>query len=220
MLLFFSRCFLACFVFYMSSSLAWAVAFPPPEPIQDPELSAFIMQLKEAVERKDKEFILSIVHPKCHVTYGGFAGLQDFKEYWFGVSAHGENFFIVLERALRLGGAMLHDGEEFILPYTALAPPLDEHGVMLAVITASPAFVRAWPGLDAQIIQELSYEQVTLCNIEVPVFVDGIQWHCILLADETRGYIASTVLALPGDHCFRFRCIDGKWMLVSTIAVE
>lgn len=193
-------------------------AISPPRPPSDPSLVAFLERLDKAIEEKDQRFILSIVHPDCEVSYGGFRGVEDFKEYWFAPVSPGRDFFEELRRALDMGGIWTEPSTAYAVPYTAMAPGEDEHGVRLGVLIAPEVNVRACPGLKGRLLDTLGYELVGLCNIKVPIAVDGLDWACVLLPEGGRGYVATKFLASPLGPRFLFRKVAGNWMLVSTIA--
>lgn len=186
-----------------------------------PGVAGLLHELRLAVEQRDERRILDLVHPQCVVSYGGFRGPDDFRQHWLPPHAtKGRDIFAILERALEIGGAMTRDGD-YVLPYTALAPGVDSDGVLLGVVLPPMANVRAWPGLKGRPVGSLDRNTlVRLCNIEVPVPVDGMEWVCVLLEDGTRGYVAEHLLSLPTEPRFRFRCEQGRWWLVSTVAGE
>lgn len=191
-----------------------------PAPLQDPELKALERRLQKAVTDRDEQYVLSLVHAKCSVSHGGFRGPDDFREYWFGNASHGIDFFEEMQKALNLGGVVLENGSAFVLPYTATAPSIDEQGVMLGVIAAPAVNVRAWPGLKGRLLGVVGHETVRMCNIEVPIAVDGMDWTCILMPDGQRGYVSDMFLVKPTGIRFLFRRLEGRWMLVSTVAGE
>ncbi len=212
---------LLCLTALFLPSYVAAQSFPPPSLINiTPSLAPFLERLEQAADERDQEFILSLVHDDCVVSYGGFRGLEDFKDYWFGPASHGRDFFMEMEQALRFGGVELQENKEFVIPYTSLAPGMDQDGIMLAVVLSSAVNVRAGPGINSRRIGMLGHELVRMCNIVVPVLVDGMDWSCVLLANNKRGYVAKKFLALPTAQCFRFRLENETWMLVSTVTGE
>src|SRR5688572_14099050 len=55
---------------------------PVDEAAQDASFLEFRTKLIEAAERKDAVFILSILDPKINLSFGGDAGIADFKRIW------------------------------------------------------------------------------------------------------------------------------------------
>lgn len=210
---------LSCLLLLFSMTVQ-AQPYAPPPPPKEPTLVTLLERLSRAVEELDEEYILSIVHPDCVVSYGGFQGKDDFREYWFGSLSQGLDFFSELQRALELGGIYVEGGGGYSFPYTSMAPATSPEGIMLGVMLPTKTHVRAWPGLKGRIIGSLGQELVKLCNIEVPLPVDGMDWTCVLLPQGGRGYVASHLIAQPTGLRFLFRPEGSSWWLVSTVAGE
>ena len=55
---------------------------PVDEANMDASFAAFRGKLIAAAARRDSKYIMSILDPKIHLSFGGHAGIKDFKAMW------------------------------------------------------------------------------------------------------------------------------------------
>lgn len=94
---------------------------PVDEATQDPSFIEFRSKLLDAVERKDQEYIMNIVHPQAHLSFGATeGGKEGFRKMWFNKS-NNSPLWPILKIILNNGGSFLeYEGQkqkEFSAPY-------------------------------------------------------------------------------------------------------
>ncbi len=142
-----------------------AVAPPPPPPPPpppklypideshlDPSFAEFKTRLLEAVERRDLDFLLSIVHPKIYLGYER-GSPETLKRVWEARD------WQELRHMLSLGAVRSSYG--FCAPYVSTKFPDELDALKSVVITDSDVPVRAEPNSTAPIIDRLSYDIVS-----------------------------------------------------------
>lgn len=86
------------------------VNFPPINDItKDKSLVTFVNQLKVAVQKKDKAFLLGALDEKVMNGFGGDGGIEEFKEYWHWPKDT-LSVWHTLEHILNIGGAFTKEG--------------------------------------------------------------------------------------------------------------
>ena len=86
---------------------------------KDPSFFAFREKLIAAAERRDAAFILSILDPKIELSFGGDAGIADFKRIW-KITSKASEFWNEFLPVIKNGGSFSGQGSErgFFAPYT------------------------------------------------------------------------------------------------------
>lgn len=198
--------------------------YPVDDASQDRSFKMFRDQLKVAVRKKDKEFILSNLDPKIELSFGGHSGIKDFKEMW-KIDKPTSKFWAELTKVLQLGGSFQTvDGhKEFLAPYvTSKWPDNAELDVFEYVaVIGTDVRLRAGPGLETPIIASLSYDILKLVTVTPPANAkskDGLDWVKVMTGDGKQGYVAGKYVRSPIDYRAAFRNIKGSWRMTAFIA--
>ena len=200
-----------------------AVAPPPPPPPPpppklypideshlDPSFAEFKTRLLEAVERRDLDFLLSIVHPKIYLDYEG-GSPERLKQNWGG-----EMNWQELRDMLSLGAVRSSYG--FCAPYVPRKFPDELNAFESVVITGSDVPVRAEPNSTAAVIDHLSYDIVS--DFSRGASWDTIEgeryhwWHIETPSGEV-GYVWGKYARRPMSFEVCFDKTDGQWLMTS-----
>ena len=92
--------------------------YPVDESHKDRSFKVFRDQLLAALRRRDKKFLLSILHPKILNSLGGEGGVKEFVEMW-NLNSSQSKVWSELHEILLLGGTFdeQNGGKEFSAPY-------------------------------------------------------------------------------------------------------
>lgn len=177
-----------------------------------PEFLAFKNQLVAAVEARDTTALLPLIAPDIKLSFGGDAGLDEFRRTW-RINSPESEFWDVLRDILLHGGK--HDGpDRFTAPWTFVAQLPDSVDVFAHVIVrVIAAQVHERPDSASAVIGELGYDIVRTHREAAP---SG--WQAIELADGAAGFVAASQVKSPVDYRAIFERRNGRWMLATLVA--
>jgi len=190
--------------------------YPVDEGPRDVSFKVFRNRLIEAVKEHNTPFILTTLHPKIHLSFGGHFGVKDFLEMWKPYSPDSA-LWNELSTILSLGGTFRTSGGKrvFWAPYTFSAFPDDVDAYEHASIVGANVRVRSQPSTTARIVTILSYDIVkaTFPSSDNKRKDDTPGWVKVVLPDGTNGYVANRYVRSPIDHRLGFEKIRGKWLI-------
>lgn len=196
--------------------------YPVDESHKDRSFKLFRDQLLAALKRRDKQFLLSIVHPEILNSLGGERGVKEFVENW-KLNTSNSKVWAELYKILLLGGTFAEqNGEkEFSAPYVTsrwdrIQPKLrgEFAEVSYEAIIGSRVRVYSRPDLDAPVLTRLSYDVV---EVDYPGSIEsndgGFIWVKIKLPKGRGGYVRADKIRSPSDMSAHFKKFKGKWLL-------
>ena len=202
-------------------SFASAVAqeryvLPVDEAKKDPSFLAFREKLIAAAEKQDAAFILGILDPKIELSFGGDAGIADFKRVW-KITAKDSAFWNEFLLVIRNGGSFSGQGSErgFFAPYTFSNFPEDLDAFEHRVIFGSNVNLRERPDMSAPVVASLSYNVVKVLT-ENPGGKDA--WEKVETLGGKVGYVKAEFARSPVDYRAGFMKRRGIWKLTVFIA--
>ena len=196
--------------------------YPVDESHKDRSFKIFRDQLLAALRRRDKQFLLSIVHPDILNSLGGNGGVKEFAEDW-KLDSSQSKVWSELYKVLSMGATFEEeDGEKiFSAPYVSsrwnrIQPKKGEVGeVAYEAIIGSRVRVYSRPNLDAPVVARLSYDIVEV-DYEGSVMEanrEDFRWVKIKLKRARGGYVRGSEIRSPSDKSAHFKKFKGKWMM-------
>ena len=171
----------------------------------------FRRQLTAAVERKDADFVHSILAPDVVNRSGGTGGVAEFREMW-DADHPASALWTTLGEVLRLGGAFRGDSV-FEAPYVYTQWPAGLDRFRYGTIVGTGVRVRGEPYLGAPIIGALSHDIVATTGER-----GSNGFRAIQLADGSRGYVSTLYFRRPIDYHATFVRRNGSWLLKALVA--
>ncbi len=208
--------------------------FPPINDIsKDKSLVAFVNQLKAAVQKKDKAFLLGALDEKVMSDLGGDGGIAEFKKTW-NLDAGDTSIWHQLSRIIELGGAFNKNDPEgrftFGFPYVHLIDLQDaDDYINVGVITGKNVNVREKPDLKAKVLMQLSYDVIWFVEAEQALQkTEGTnlwgepEWYLIQTLDRKKqGWVFWKYVHSPIDYrLYLFKNKQGKWKVSAFVAGE
>ncbi len=194
--------------------------------IKDPDLEEFIVNLRNAIAVKDKEFIINNLSPKIQNGFGGGGGVEEFKEYWNYLSD--KSFFWRLAKNIfEMGGGELNEeGNFYSMPYVFSNWP--DHEVYdvyeYMAITAAKVNVFNEPNAsNSKVLGQLSYDIVKVdYEKSYPPFInheyeyltrmgEKLWYYIISLDKKLEGYVYRDYIWSPIGYRIGFCKKNGKW---------
>lgn len=194
---------------------------PRDEAAGDQSWTRFRDRLLEAVQQRDKKFVLGIVDRNVRNGREQPRGLTEFMRQW-DPDAEDSPLWRELPRALFLG-AMYYQHER--MPRSLCAPyvlprwpkGVDPQGN--GAITARETSMRSGPSGDAGILMSLGYSIVRVSDWEVVDVDPAVKQKWVKIqVQERSGYIPEEHIRSPIEHLVCFRKSEAGWRLVSFLA--
>lgn len=193
-------------------SLAEPVDRRPPvdECAADPSFVEFRERLRAATDRRDIDYLLSVIGDDIHASFGGHRGRADFIELW-SLDRPGESeVWTALAETLRLGCKVSEDGTYVAPAFFLQTREGDEaYDTYLAVSPGAP--LRTAPRRDAAVLASLEWDVLTWLN-------ESEGWYEMRLADGRRGFVEAAHVRSLVDYRAFFERIDGRWRMTVFIA--
>jgi SH3 domain-containing protein len=192
-----------------------AKLYPADEASQDPSFVAFRTGLLEALAKKDKAFVIGILDPDIKFSFGDDHGVAGFERHWELDRPQSSQLWQELTTVLSLGGRFRETGGavEFWAPYTFADFPNDWDAFESAVILGANVNVRAGPGTDTPILEQLTFDIVRTSD------QDGGEWVKIVSPSGKEGYVARRYIRSPIDYRAAFvKGAAGAWRMRLLVA--
>jgi hypothetical protein len=201
---------------------------PVDEAAKDASFQAFRTRLIAAAEKHDAAFIYRILDPKIELSFGGDAGVADFKRIW-KIDRKDSKFWDEFLRVIKNGGKFDGDGRNkfasFSAPYTFSSWPADLDSFDYSVIFGSDVNLRESPSPDAKIVERLSYNIVKPDYDRSKKVKDGpgkddflIEWMKVETLGGKAGFIRAQYVRSPIDYRAGFVKKRGVWRMTYFIA--
>lgn len=195
---------------------------PVDEAKQDPSFFAFREKLIAAAERHDAAFILSIIDPKIELSFGGDAGIADFKRIW-KIGSKNSPFWDEFLPVMKNGGSFVRDGKTkiFYAPYTFNGFPNDIDSFEYEAIFGSSVNLRERPEAASPIVGSLSYNIVKIDyenSVKESRNKETYVWLKIETLGGKKGFVKSEFVRSPIDYRAAFEKKRGVWKMTAFIA--
>ena len=181
---------------------------PHDEALTDASWAAFRARLLTAVEKRDRQFVLSVLDPAIRNGAAAPRGIAEFRKQW-ELDSNSGVFWSLLPSALSVGSAYLerrNRPRELCAPYLLGKWPVTVDPSVYGAISARDTMVKAGPSWDTDTLTRLSYEIVRVTDWEVPDLDPGFKqnWVRIRLLKEGTGFVPEEQIRSPIEHsaCF------------------
>lgn len=189
---------------------------------KDPSISAFRQKLIAAAERRDADFILSILDTDIKNSFGGNDGIEEFKAMW-RIDSPDSDFWRQFLPVIKNGGDFQagEAGEPpmFIAPYSFVGFPDDLDAFEYSIIFGRRVNLRSAPDMRARIHGKLSHNVVrvvkTISKADDPETAD---WYQLESLGGLRGYVKAEYVRNPIDYRAGFQRKDGVWRMTFFLA--
>lgn len=218
-------CLLALiFLGFINTSGQERYVMPVDEAQKDASFYQFRTKLIAAAERRDMKYILGIIDPKIELSFGGDAGIADFKRIW-KIERKDSEFWTEFLRVIKNGGTFGDAGSkqlnEFRAPYISQVFPTDLDEFEHHAIFGKNVNMRERPDPAAHIVATLSYNVVKVDfdgSVKAPGDTEVFAWlKCETLGGK-KGFVKAEFVRSPIDYRAVFVKKRGKWKMTVFIA--
>jgi hypothetical protein len=191
---------------------------PVDEATRDLSWAQFKNRLLEAVMKRDREFVLSILDRNVRIGVDGVRGVSEFRKQWH-LDAEDSPLWRDLPSALFLGAAYIKREDrprELCAPYLLAQWPRNMDPHAFGAIISKDALVKAAPSSDSPTLATLSYDIVPVADWEVadkaPDFPQ--KWTKIKLKTG-EGYVPEEQIRSPIEQVACFIKTENGWRLTA-----
>lgn len=189
--------------------------YPVDEADKDPSFKTFRDRLLRAIEKKDKDFLLSVIDPKIKFSFGAEEdGIENFKKEW-KLDQPASHIWEELKRVLNLGGSF-DQNHVFHAPYVFSRWPKEVDSIDWGAIIGKKVNLREEPSLTAKILTSLSYDIVKWNYEEVQH--DGYTWAKTETFTGQTGYVLRKYFGHASDYRAMFTKENGRWIMSVFVA--
>lgn len=194
---------------------------PVDEAAKDASWVNFRNRLLDALDKRDRKFVLSVIDRNVRNNPDTPRGVNEFRKQW-DVDAEDSPLWRALSSALFLGGVYVKRDKaptEFCAPYVMPKWPDDVDPHTHGAIIAKDVLVKSAPSSDSATLQTLAYDIVAVTDWDVADQVaDAKQRWVKIKIGESEGYVPEEQIRSPIEHtaCF-VRTAEG-WRMMSLLA--
>lgn len=191
---------------------------PVDEARRDLSWAIFKNRLLDAVMRRDRKFVLSILDRNVRVGVDGARGVAEFRRQWH-LDAEDSPLWRDLPAALFLGAAYVKRGRgprELCSPYLRAQWPRDMDPHAHGAIISKDALVKSAPSSNSPTLATLSYDIVPVADWEVADQAPDYpqKWAKIKLKDG-EGYVPEEQIRSPIEQVACFVKTESGWRMTA-----
>lgn len=202
--------------------------YPVDDAAKDASFKRFRDRLTVAIKKRDRKFLLSIIHPKIQNSFGGDGGAREFVNTW-KLNSPDSKVWKELLTVLSLGGSFDKEkGQKiFVAPYVtsrwdSIVRKLPSNADVFthSAIIAAKVPVYSRPDAAGPVVTLLSYDVVEV-DQEHSVWKgdhEELRWARIKTLKGQEGYVQGDKIRSAVDYRAYFKKVKGKWMMHAFIA--
>jgi hypothetical protein len=215
------RYLLIAFFLIACTALAQENKLPPvDEAAADPSWVSFKNRLLNALERRDRKFVLSILDRNIRNGFDGERGVAEFRRQW-NLDADDSPLWRELPALLFLGGAYVKPEKgpaEFCAPYVLSKWPDDLDPYLHGAVISKEALVKSAPSSSSATLQTLAYDIVAVSDWDIAdQAADSRQRWVRIRVKERDGYVPEEQIRSPVEHAACFVKTAGGWRMTALV---
>lgn len=193
---------------------------PVDDAAKDPSWVSFRKRLLDALGRRDRKFVLSVIDRNIRNSLDTPRGIAAFRKQW-DFDSDDSSIWRELPSALFLGAAWLKPEKgprQLCAPYVAAKWPEDVDPFDHGAITAKEALVKAAPSAESATLATLSYDLVPVADWEVPdqAKETSQKWVKIRFRDKD-GFVPEEQIRSPIEHRACFIKTESGWRMIAFV---
>jgi hypothetical protein len=191
---------------------------PVDEVIGDLSWAHFKNRLLDAVMKRDRKFILSILDRNVRVGVDGTRGIPEFTKQWH-LDAEDSRLWRELPSALFVGAAWLARGKaprELCAPYVLARWPRNMDPHAYGAVISRDALVKAVPSSESATLTTLSYDIVPVTDWEVDDRASDLPQKWVKIKLKTgEGFVPEEQIRSPIEYHACFVKTENGWRMTA-----
>ena len=193
---------------------------PIDEAATDPSWVSFRNRLLDALGKRDRRFVLSILDRNVRNSLDAPRGIAAFRKQW-DLDAEDSALWRELPAALFLGGAWLKPGKgprQLCAPYVAVKWPEDIDPFDYGAIVTKEALIKAAPSSESTTLATLSYDIVPVADWEVADHARETRQKWVKVRLKGRdGFVPEEQIRSPVEHRACFMKTGNGWRMTAFV---
>jgi hypothetical protein len=193
---------------------------PVDEAAQDPSWVSFKNRLLNALDRRDRKFVLSVLDRNIRNGFEGERGIAEFRRQW-NFDADDSPLWRELPALLFLGGAYVRREKgpaEFCAPYVLPKWPDDVDPYVHGAVVSKDVLVKSAPSASSSTLQTLAYDIVSVSDWDIAdESADARQRWVKIRVKERDGYVPEEQIRSPVEHAACFVKTAGGWRMTALV---
>lgn len=189
---------------------------PVDEAARDPSWRSFRNELLNAVDARDRSYVMSILAKDVRTNLGAPRGPSEFRKQW-DIDSAGSPLWRALRSALFLGAAYVtrENGQrELCAPYLLAKWPKDVDPFAHGAVIAREVLVKAEPSSNSATLQVVGYDIVKVADWEIADNARNIPQRWVRITVKNgEGYVPEEQIRSPIEHAACFVKSDGRWRM-------
>ena len=194
-------------------------ARPVDQAAKDASFVLFRQKLIEALKKRDRKFVVSILDREILNNFGGDGGVAEFKKQWNFDGSKSE-FWDTLLAVVTDGGGFT-EKDTFAAPYTFVVYPDDLEVTDYEMITGSRVNLRSRPEAASELVARLSYNLVKVVyekSVKKKGNENDYTWLFVETFGGKKGFVAAEYVRSPIAWRAIFKKIGGKWKMTAFVS--
>ncbi len=193
---------------------------PVDEAAKNPSWVRFRNRLLDALVKRDRKFVLSIVDRNIRNSLDAPRGIAEFRKQW-EFDADDGALWRELPAALHLGSAWLKPEKgprQLCAPYVAAKWPEDIDPFDHGAIVAKEVLVKSGPSSAAETLGTLAYDIVPVLDWEVDDTIPDIKQKWVKIRLKAKdGFIPEEQIRSPVEHRACFGKTESGWRMIAFV---
>lgn len=189
---------------------------PVDEAARDSSWVSFRNQLLNAVDARDRNYVMSILASDVRPGLEAPRGPAEFRKRW-EIDDEKSALWRVLRSALFLGAAYVqreNGGRELCAPYVLAKWPKDLDPFAHGVVIAREVLVKGEPSSNSATVQVLAYDIVPVADWEVADKAADVRQRWVKIKVKSgEGYVPEEQIRSPIEHAACFVKSEGRWRM-------
>jgi hypothetical protein len=189
---------------------------PVDEAARDSSWVTFRNQLLNAVDARDRNYVMSILANDVRPGLEAPSGPAEFRKRW-EIDDEKSALWRVLRSALFLGAAYVqreNGRRELCAPYLLARWPKDLDPFAHGAVTAREVLVKAEPSSNSATVQTLVYDIVPVADWEIADKAADVPQRWVKIKVKSgEGYVPEEQIRSPIEHAACFVKSEGRWRM-------
>jgi len=189
---------------------------PVDEARQDPSWISFRNKLLNAVDARDRKYVMGILAQDVRTSFEGPRGPAEFRKQW-DIDGKASPLWRALRSALFLGAAFVERDKgrrELCAPFLLAKWPQDLDPFRHGAVVAREVLVKEEPSSSSSTIQVLSYEIVVVLDWEMRDKASDVAQRWVKVAVKNgEGYVPEEQIRSPVEHAACFVKTNAGWRM-------
>ncbi|PIW70510.1 MAG: hypothetical protein COW08_01440 [Ignavibacteriales bacterium CG12_big_fil_rev_8_21_14_0_65_30_8] len=187
---------------------------PVDQSYKDNSLLKFKKEVFTAIDKKDTNFIISILDTNILNSFGGNGGIKEFWEMW-QMQDPNSSFWLELKKVFSMGGIFISNERKiFVMPYLFGIWPEDlDPFTYIAAINKNVA-IHESPSKNSKILKKINYDILLVLDY----YDEYNNWKKVMTVDSLSGFVQKEFVRSPIDYRAILQKEKGKWKITSFVS--